>query len=137
VNILLVDDDYLLAKGTAKLLERLGGHQVIIRDEPAAIFHECQAGEVDIVLMDVNLPGAYWEDEEISGADLARFLKANPQTAEIPIILLTAYALVSEREKLLQDSQADELLTKPITDYNAFLALMTQLFEVSKKLHKS
>lgn len=135
MKILLVDDDYLLAKGTAKLLERLGGHQVVIRDEPAEIFQECQTGKVDIVLMDVNLPGAYWQDEEISGADLARFLKTNPQTAQIPIILLTAYALVSEREKLLQDSQADELLTKPITDYNAFLALMTQLFEVSRKLH--
>ncbi|MEW6495415.1 MAG: response regulator [Cyanobacteriota bacterium] len=135
MKILLVDDDSLLAKGTAKLLNRLGGHQVVIRDEPAEIFQECQTGEVDIVLMDVNLPGAYWEDEEISGADLARFLKTNPQTAQIPIILLTAYALVSEREKLLQDSQADELLTKPITDYNAFLALMTQLFEVSRQPH--
>lgn len=137
VKILLVDDDYLLAKGTAKLIERLGGHQVIITDEPAAIFQECQAGDIDIVLMDVNLPEAYWEEEEVSGADIARFLKTDPQTAHIPIILLTAYAMLSERQKLLQTSQADDLLTKPLTDYNSLLVLMTQLYEASKQQGQS
>lgn len=132
MKILLVDDDYLLAKGTAKLIERLGGHQVVIVDEPAAIFQSCHTGEVDIVLMDVNLPGAYWEDEEISGADIARFLRTDPQTCHIPIILLTAYALTSERQKLLEVSQADELLTKPITNYNTLLELMSQLTQASQ-----
>ncbi len=131
MKILLVDDDYLLAKGTAKLIERLGGHQVVITDEPAAIFQSCQTEEVDIVLMDVNLPGAYWKDEEISGADIARFLKTDPQTCHIPIIMLTAYALMSERQKLLADSKADELLTKPITNYNTLFELMTQLTQAS------
>lgn len=133
MKILLVDDDYLLAKGTAKLLERLGGYQVIIADEPAAIFQACQTGEVDVVLMDVNLPGARWDNEEISGADLACFLKTDPQTAHIPIILLTAYAMLSERQELLQASQADALLTKPVTDYNVLFKLMTELFEAARQ----
>ena len=133
MKILLVDDDYLLAKGTAKLLERLSGHQVMIADEPAIIFQQCQTGDVDIVLMDVNLPGAYWKDEEISGADLARFLKTNPQTAYIPIILLTAYAMSNEQKTLLQASLADDLLTKPVTDYNALLGLMTRLWEANRQ----
>src|ERR687885_2814120 len=132
MKILLVDDDYLLAKATAKLIERLSGHQVIITDEPAIIFQECQAGDVDIVLMDVNLPGAYWKNEEISGADISHFLKSDPQTAHIPIILLTAYAMLSEQEKLLKASQADKLLTKPITDYNVFLGLITRLGGASR-----
>ncbi len=132
MKILLVDDDYLLAKATAKLIERLGGHQVIISDEPVKIFQECQAGNVDLVLMDVNLPGACWKQEEISGADLARSLKTDPKTSHIPIILLTAYAMLSEQEKLLHASQADKLLTKPITDYNAFLGLITRLWEASR-----
>lgn len=132
MKILLVDDDYLLAKGTAKLIERLGGHQVVVADEPATIFQECQRGDVDVVLMDVNLPGASWDNEEISGADLARFLKTDSKTAHIPIILLTAYAMLSERQELLQASQADALLTKPVTDYNVLFELMTQLFEASR-----
>ncbi len=137
MKILLVDDDYLLAKGTAKLIERLGGHHVIIDDEPAAIVQQCQTGDIDIVLMDVNLPGAYWKDEEVSGTDLARFLKTDSQTAHIPIILLTAYAMLSERQTLLQASYADELLTKPVTDYNALLEFMTRLVAASRQPHEA
>lgn len=131
MKILLVDDDYLLAKATAKLIERLGGHSVIINDEPTAIFQTCQSGIVDLVLMDVNLPGAYWKDEEISGADLARFLKTDPLTAHIPILLLTAYAMLSEQQILLQASQANGLLTKPVTDYNALFELIARLVAVN------
>jgi CheY-like chemotaxis protein len=129
LNILLVDDDYLLAKGTAKLIERFSGYQVLLADEPAEIFRICQAGEIDLVLMDVNLPGAFWEDEEVSGTDVTRILKTDSQTAHIPVVLLTAYAMVSEGQKLLQVSLADDLLTKPITDYKALLALITLLYE--------
>ena len=137
MKILLVDDDYLLAKGTAKLIERLGGHHVIIADEPAEIVEQCQTGDVDIVLMDVNLPGAYWKDEEVSGTELTLFLKSDPPTAHIPIILLTAYAMSSERQTLLQASCADDLLTKPVTDYNALLALLTRLVEGCRQTRES
>ncbi|HEY9750988.1 MAG TPA: response regulator [Allocoleopsis sp.] len=127
MNILLVDDDYLLAKGTAKLIQRLGGHEVQITDDPAEIFHQCQAGNVDLVLMDVNLPGAQWEEQAVSGADMAHLLKTYPQTAHIPIILVTAYAMLAERQALLATSQADGFYTKPITDYDALLATIAQL----------
>lgn len=129
MNILLVDDDYVLAKGTAKLIQRLGGHQVWITDEPVEILQQCQTGTVDLVLMDVNLPGAQWEGQEVSGADISRILKTQPKTANIPIILLTAYAMVSERQTLLEASQADEFCAKPITDYEALLNLIARLSE--------
>lgn len=126
-NILLVDDDYILAKGTAKLIERLGHHRVAITDDPVEIIQQCQAGEVDLVLMDINLPGARWEGQEVSGAELSRFLKTQPATAHIPIILLTAYAMLNERQTLLANSKADEFWSKPIMDYEAFLKLIEQL----------
>jgi CheY-like chemotaxis protein len=127
LNILLVDDDYVLAKGTAKLIQRLGGHQVWITDEPVEILQQCQTGSVDLVLMDVNLPGAQWEGQEVSGTDISRILKNQPKTANIPIILLTAYAMVSERQTLLEASKADEFCAKPITDYEALLKLIARL----------
>jgi CheY-like chemotaxis protein len=129
MNILLVDDDYLLAKGTAKLLERLGNHQVLITDSPEEIFQRTQAGEVDLVLMDVNLPEAQWNGEEVSGADISQILKTEPKTAEIPIILVTAYAMQGEQQKLLAISQADGFFAKPITEYDSLLQLMAQLHE--------
>jgi two-component system cell cycle response regulator DivK len=127
LNILLVDDDARLAKGTAKLLQRLGGHNVLTCDMPTEIMSQCQTGTIDLVLMDVNLPGAEWEGQPVSGADLSRYLKTNPQTAMIPIILVTAYAMSSERQTLLETSQADAFFAKPITDYQALLDLIGQL----------
>lgn len=127
VRILLVDDDYLLAKGTAKLIQRLGGHEVTITDNPTDIMRQCQSGTIDLVLMDVNLPGAEWEGKGVSGADLSRILKTNPITAEIPVILITAYAMLSERQELMEISMADDFYPKPITDYNTLLAAIAEL----------
>ncbi len=127
MNILLVDDDYLLAKGTAKLIQRLGGHKVTICDDPAEIFKLCESKAVDVVLMDVNLPGATWEGQEVSGADLSRILKTKASTAHIPIIMVTAYAMLTERQTLLNNSRADEFCTKPITDYQGLLELINRL----------
>lgn len=125
-NVLLVDDDQLLAKGTAKLIQRLGKHAVTITDEPAEIVRHCRSQLIDIVLMDVNLPGATWDGQTVSGADLASVLKNHPETAHLPIILVTAYAMLNERQALLEHSQADALCVKPITDYPALLALINQ-----------
>ena len=127
LKILLVEDNLPLAKSTAKLIERLSEHQVQLTDEPKTVFELCTAGKIDIVLMDINLPGAVWAGGEISGADLSRLLKNNPETASIPIILLTAYAMSSERESLLNDSQADEFFTKPISDYAALIKAIEKL----------
>lgn len=79
--------------------------------------------------MDINLPGAFWAGKEISGADLTRLLKANPKTAHLPIILLTAYAMANEREALLAASQADDFYIKPIKDYTALIGAIEGLVQ--------
>lgn len=127
LNILLVDDDRVLARSTAKILHRLGGHDVYITDDPAEIFQRCQMQAVDLVIMDINLPAAHWEGQAVSGAEISRVLKNQAQTARIPIILVTAYALASERQLLLAASQANEFVAKPILDYSSFLELIRHL----------
>ncbi|MEO0967573.1 MAG: response regulator [Cyanobacteria bacterium J06639_18] len=127
MKVLLVEDDLLLARGTAKLLERLGGHQVEISVECEEILKTARAREVDIILMDINLPGAVWNGDKVSGSDLSRILKSQEQTKNIPIILLTAYAIKSERDILLRQSLADEFFLKPITNYPELIALMKNL----------
>ncbi len=127
LKILLVEDNLALAKSTAKLIERLSKHQVQITDKPETIFELCMTDKVDIVIMDVNLPEASWADKEVSGTDLSRLLKTKPETAHIPIILLTAYAMANEKELLMADSQADEFLTKPVRDYNILIEKIEEL----------
>lgn len=135
-KILLVEDDFLLARGTAKLLQRLGHHSVEITDDPATIFQRCESGDIDLVMMDVNLPGAQWEGHPVSGADLSQRLKTKSSTAHIPIIIVSAYAMLSERQTLLKVSLADEFCTKPITDYEGLLQLIEDLVARSPQVER-
>ncbi len=125
LNILLVEDNQLLAKGTAKLIERLGGHQVFITVEPKEIFHLCEVGAVEVVIMDINLPGVRWQGQKVDGSILSRHLKT--QWKQIPIILVTAYTMPADQHLLLSQSGADSCYTKPITDYDSFLDMITLL----------
>ena len=127
MNILLVDDDQMLAETTATLIQCTGDHQVYITDKPSEVFQICQSKKVDVVMMDVNLPGAQWEGKPVSGADLSCLLKTQPQTTDIPIILVTAYALVNEQKHLLEISKADDVYAKPILDFESFLKKLNQL----------
>jgi CheY-like chemotaxis protein len=125
LNILLVEDNQLLAKGTAKLIERLGGHQVFITAEPKEIFQRCSVGAVELVIMDINLPGAIWQGEKVDGSILSRHVKTHWE--DIPIIIVTAYTMPAQQHLLLAQSGADSCYTKPITDYEGFLDVITQL----------
>jgi CheY-like chemotaxis protein len=48
-------------------------------------------------------------------------LKANPQTATVPVILVTARAIEGDRENLLRQSGADGYIPKPVIDQQQFL----------------
>lgn len=62
-----------------------------------------------LILMDIQLPG-------IDGLQLTRLLKANPETKEILIIALTAYAMKGDEEKVLS-AGCDDYIAKPIDIY--------------------
>jgi two-component system cell cycle response regulator DivK len=60
----------------------------------------------NVILMDVRLP-------DMSGVEAVRRLKADPSTATIPVIALTAFAMDGQREWLL-DAGFDDYVAKPI-----------------------
>jgi len=60
----------------------------------------------DAVLMDVQLPGT-------SGLELTRELKADPATAAIPVIAVTAYAMKGDEERM-REAGCDAYLSKPL-----------------------
>jgi two-component system, cell cycle response regulator DivK len=60
----------------------------------------------DLILMDLSLP-------RMDGWTATRFIKANPALKQIPIIALTAHAMVGDRERALE-AGCDEYISKPI-----------------------
>jgi two-component system cell cycle response regulator DivK len=65
-----------------------------------------QRSDIDLVLLDMNLP-------EMDGWEVARQLKADEATRSLPVIAVTAHAMVGDREKGLL-AGCDEYITKPL-----------------------
>ncbi len=72
----------------------------------------CATGTVDIVLLDVMMPG-------MDGFEVCRRLKSASNTAHIPVVMVTALDQPSDRLKGL-DTGADDFLTKPLDDTALF-----------------
>ena len=68
----------------------------------------CDKTQVDLILLDIMMPG-------IDGFQVCEQLKANPKTAHIPVVMVTALDQPSDRVKGLK-AGADDFLTKPVND---------------------
>ena len=74
----------------------------------------------DAIVMDVSLSDATHEGVPMSGVEICKILKGDPRTATIPVILATAHAMRGDDQKLLEESGADDYVSKPILDLDAF-----------------
>ena len=104
-KVLLVEDNEMNRDMLTRRLGRQGFAVVCAFDGPAGV--AMAAGEMpDIILMDVAL-GA------MDGWEATMKIKANPATAQIPVIALTAHALASDRDRSIVVGCSD-FDTKPI-----------------------
>lgn len=73
-----------------------------------------RADRPDLVLLDVSLPG-------MDGPEVLTHLRADPTTAKLPIVALTAHAMAGDEAKFL-GLGFDGYVAKPIVDENQLLA---------------
>ncbi|MBI4961231.1 MAG: PAS domain S-box protein [Desulfovibrio sp.] len=106
--ILLAEDDLINRLYAGELLEQLG-HQVTVAQNGFEAIEKLRATDFDLVLMDVRMPGM--NGHEALAA--IRQGEAGPDKAQITVVALTAYALKSDRERLLEEGM-DDYLSKPI-----------------------
>ena len=104
-KILLVEDNEMNRDMLGRRLQRHGFAVSFAVDGPSGV--EMASTELpDLILMDVALG-------DMDGWEATRLIKANPATARIPIIALTAHALASDRETSVKVGCA-EYDTKPV-----------------------
>lgn len=104
-RVLIVDDNPTNLKLVAYLV-RAQGYEVDTAGDAESALAALASRRPDVVLMDLQLPG-------IDGLELTRRIKADPQTKDIAIIAVTAYAMKGDREKALE-AGCDDYVTKPI-----------------------
>jgi len=92
--ILVVDDNELNLALTRAVLER-AGYEVKAVSSGEAALAAISERRPELVLMDVALPGR-------DGLTVTRDLKARPATADIPIVALTAHAMVGDEAHALE-----------------------------------
>jgi CheY-like chemotaxis protein len=101
----LVEDNELNCDMLLRRLER-AGYQVVVANDGADGVAKARSESPDLILMDISLP-------IMDGWEATQQLKANPQTAGISIIALTAHAMAGDREKALA-AGCNDYDTKPI-----------------------
>jgi CheY-like chemotaxis protein len=102
---LVVEDNEVNQLLTASVLEREGFVVDLAADSVQAL-DQLRARTPDVILMDVQLPG-------VDGLTLTRQIKADPATARITIVALTAHAMTGDREQTLAAGCAG-YISKPI-----------------------
>jgi DNA-binding response OmpR family regulator len=105
-RILVVEDDPDIANLIRRYLQR-GGFEVDVRASGRDALTAVGSSPPDLLLLDLMLP-------QMSGQDVCRTLRADPKTASIPIIMVTARAEESERIAGL-DLGADDYIAKPFS----------------------
>jgi two-component system cell cycle response regulator DivK len=104
-KILLVEDNEMNRDMLSRRLERRG-YTVVVAVDGAQGVDKAHTEAPDLVLMDMSLP-------IINGWEASEKLKADPATAAIPIIALTAHAMNSDRDMALK-AGCNDYDTKPV-----------------------
>ena len=103
-TILVVEDNFWSRKLMEVHLE-MHGYTSLLAIEGAAALMIAQEQEVDLILMDIQLP-------DIPGTEAIRRLKLDAKTKTIPIIAVTAFALPTEKNLILT-SGCEAYIAKP------------------------
>ncbi|MBW4682504.1 MAG: response regulator [Microcoleus vaginatus WJT46-NPBG5] len=120
-TVLIVEDDQVNARVFSKILTKRGGLAVKHTENVEEVMQIAQAGEADIILMDVSLARSVYKGRAVDGIKITQMLKSDPQTANLPIILVTAHAMAGDREQFLEQSGADGYISKPVVDHQEFV----------------
>jgi CheY-like chemotaxis protein len=113
LRILVAEDDEAVARLYAAYAQTRG-HSVLFARDGAETLVTAAAELPDVVLLDVAMP-------KLDGRDVLRGLKANPKTAKIPVLVVSAFGGDQNMRDLLLELGAFDVMEKPVDLQIAFI----------------
>ncbi len=107
MKILVVDDFSTMRRIVKNLLRDLGFTNTVEADDGKTALPILESGGIDFIVTDWNMPG-------MTGIDLLKAVRANPELASMPVLMVTAEA---KREQIVMAAQAgvNGYIIKPFT----------------------
>lgn len=124
-KLLIVEDD-TLTQQLYMVYFKKSGIEPFITDDGEELFTFLQKENVGLILMDINLTNTYFRGEKMDGIKLSRLIKSNSETKSIPIIIATGFSAFNQNDSLIKQTQADDLIIKPITNFRSFIQKVNQ-----------
>jgi len=121
-TVLVVEDNPTNWQIFRKILTKRGGFNARHSENVEEVMHLATSRQADVILMDICLDNSFYEGKPINGIEITKMLKADPKTANVPIILVTALGTENDAEHFIKISGADGYIAKPVMDYHEFIA---------------
>jgi two-component system chemotaxis response regulator CheY len=106
VRVLLVDDSRLARNHIRRVLEGMGLKNIMEAENGAMALTLIHDNTFDLVVTDYNMP-------EMDGRELSEFIRFNPETAHVPIIMVTSESTDSLHMANIQQTGVNALCDKP------------------------
>jgi CheY-like chemotaxis protein len=125
-NVLVIEDDKLMGQLIAEILDDIGFNVTTAANGHLA-FEKLHQRNIDFILLDLLLP-------EMDGFEIYQKIQQNPDTKDIPVMIISAWADDRNREKGSRMG-IQHFLPKPFTEDELLFTILTLLVDHTRK-HK-
>lgn len=123
IKILYVEDEKVAYDIVKRFLGK--GYDLQWAENAETALKMMEQNKYEIILMDISLKNS------ISGLDLTRLIRMMPDYIDIPIIAVTAHAMVGDKERIL-DSGCNAYLAKPFSRKDLIAIVESQLANINR-----
>lgn len=123
-NVLVIEDDKIMGQMVAEILDDVG-FNVTTATTGKIAFEKLQERPIDFIVLDILLP-------EMDGFEIYSRLQANPDTRNMPVMIVSAWADDNNVEKASRMG-IHHFLPKPFTEDELLYGILTLLVDNSRK----
>ncbi len=124
-KIAIIEDDPFTQHLYSHLMKK-AGIEAFIMEDANLLLQKLDEDNIALIIMDINLRNTYLKEEKINGIQLSKFIKTHEKYSSIPVILVSAFSMAAEKGNVMEESLAHHFITKPITDFKAFLGTIKE-----------